>query len=159
MLRYSKGQWDALIWSSRLSAFFSILGSVTVIFMILRRRKVRLALFHNRLVLGMCLMDIVSSIGWGANVTMAPSYLRNRVYPAYGNEITCNIQGFFITLGLCVPFYNCCLCLYYMFYIRYEVKEDIFKKYEKYFHAIAVLPPLSVVSFFKKRLSNKLMYH
>jgi len=96
------------------------------------------------MVMGMCLIDIFSSIGLGANVTVAPSYMRNEVYPAYGNEVTCKIQGFLVTLGLCVPIYSCFLCLYYMFYIRYEVREDIFKKYEKYMHLTALSPPLSL---------------
>ena len=35
------------------------------------------------------------------------------VYANYGNDASCKAQGFFIQLGMGVPFYNLCLSIYY----------------------------------------------
>lgn len=138
---YSAEQWSAITWSLRTSSLFSIVGSATIIFMILRRRKTRLALLHNRLIFCMSLIDILSSISFGTGPAAAPSEMRTAVFHSYGNDATCTAQGFFITLGFCVPSYNACLCLYYLAVIKYNVREEILNRYEKYMHIFAILPP------------------
>ena len=90
-------------------------------------------------------------------------YLHPIIYGAYGNNATCTLQGFILTVGFSVPMYNAVLCLYYMAVIRYNLKEDMLKKMEPYAHAVALLIPLGIgiygvaANLFHPTHSGKLM--
>eukprot|EP00551_Chaetoceros_affinis_P007469 CAMPEP_0203680022 /NCGR_PEP_ID=MMETSP0090-20130426/37799_1 /ASSEMBLY_ACC=CAM_ASM_001088 /TAXON_ID=426623 /ORGANISM="Chaetoceros affinis, Strain CCMP159" /LENGTH=479 /DNA_ID=CAMNT_0050547905 /DNA_START=230 /DNA_END=1670 /DNA_ORIENTATION=+ len=63
---------------------------------------------------------------------------------ASGNKAWCTAQGFFIQLGLIVPSYSAMLCIYYMFVIKYNMRDEKITKYEPYMHAFAILPSLII---------------
>jgi hypothetical protein len=132
----SESQWKAIIWTSRCSGILSILGSTTIIFMILRGRK-NISSTHNRLLLCMSGVDILNS----SALAVSASAHNNG---AQGNQATCTAQGFFITLGFAVPLYNAMICLYYMAIIRFKLKEDVIStRYEPWMHAVALMSPLT----------------
>ena len=64
---------------------------------------------------------------------------------AHGTANTCSAQGFSMLAGIvCVCIYNCSICLYYLAIIRYNHKDDsIKKKFEPWFHGIAIIVSLS----------------
>jgi len=58
---------------------------------------------------------------------------------AHGTTLTCNVQGFFIQLGIVTPLYNGMLAIYYLFSINRGWKEYQIHRIEKYLHAIPIL--------------------
>lgn len=128
------------VWTLRTSALFSILGSTLIIWLICKRRCQKKRSInnnvHNRLIFGMSLMDIINSLNLVLASALVPTY--SRVYGALGNETSCSAQGFFLTVGFAVGFYNAMLCLYYLAIVKYNVKEEALLYYEKYMHGIAI---------------------
>ena len=45
---------------------------------------------------------------------------------------------------MAIPQYNACLCLYYLLVIKYNVKDEVLEKYEKYMHAYAIIPNVGI---------------
>jgi len=85
-------------------------------------------------------MDIINSVNLVLASAFVPSY--SRVYGAWGNEASCSAQGFLLTVGLAVGFYDTMLCLYYLAIVKYNVNEKALLYYEKYMHGIAIGTPL-----------------
>ena len=142
---YLKEQWIAISWTSRCSAFLSIVGSSTIIFMILRRRKVRLALVHNRIIFAMSIIDIFFSATFAIGPLAAPAEENGiTVYGARGSDTTCTIQGFVFSVGLSCPLYNACLCLVYLSVIRYNTPDDVLMKRAKFMHIYSLGVGLSI---------------
>ena len=58
--------------------------------------------------------------------------------PVATNQAACNAQGFvFIMGGIVSSFYNCSLCVYYLYVIKFNYSEaKIKKKVEPYLHAV-----------------------
>ena len=96
---YPIAQWITLAWTPRVSAALSILGSATIIMMIVRGGKEKLGRLHNRLFLGMSSIDILNSVALGASTAPFPRELNDIFYGAIGNKATCTLQGFFAALG------------------------------------------------------------
>lgn len=144
---YRKEVWIAFSWLSRFSGCLSVIGSSLIIFIIVRGGKEKLSRIHNRLLVCMCSVDIINSINLALTVTMNPSRLHPHMYGASGNNTTCRIQGFLLTVGFAVPMYLSVLCLYFMAIIRYDTKEEVLQKIEPYAHGIAVLIPLATAIY------------
>jgi len=125
------------------SSLISIVGSSTIICMILRGPK-KLRQLNNRIILSMSFVDILYS---GALLFSTTPIPRNThcTFGNIGNAQTCAAQGFFIHIGTCVPLYNAMLCLYYVARICYKIDEATIKKHcEIYMHIIALILPLGV---------------
>ena len=75
-----------------LSSSLSIVGSSIIVFMILRRRKVRLALMHNRLIFVMSIIDILNSLSNAVGPAAAPKESSSVIYGAKGTHATCTAQ-------------------------------------------------------------------
>jgi len=84
--------------------------------------------------MGMSIYDILGAIGFVTASNASPRTLADQVYGAIGNDATCTAQAVFIYIGSGVPIYNMMLSIYYLLVIRYEVREDVLKKYEKFMH-------------------------
>ena len=90
-------------------AVISMISSFTVIWMI-RRSHVGLSSTYHRLLLGLCISDIILSLSMSFLGIWTPSELNYYRWSAMGNATTCNIQGIVFTLGLCMgTFYTCSL--------------------------------------------------
>ena len=79
------------------SALLSIIGSGTIIFMTVKMRYKEKLTPYTRLLLGLSVFDIVFSVTEGVSGFMRPqdSY---RAY-AFGNDMTCKVNGFFTQLS------------------------------------------------------------
>lgn len=148
MFRYqevSPGHWVALVATSFLSGMLSLLGSSTIFMIMVRQREEKLQKFHNRLLLGMSSMDMLSTSGLGVSTL----FLLQHPSKAYWYEMNgiCTIQGAFFTLGLAGPIYNACLCLHYLAVIKYNIKEETLEAYEKYVHGISLGLPIILSVF------------
>lgn len=94
----------------------------------------------------MSFMDILNSIALWFTTWATPSKFRELVYHASGTETTCSIQSFFVVLGFALPCYNAMLCLHYLCVIKFNMKDEILVKYEKFMHAFAILVPLGIAT-------------
>jgi len=115
--------------------------------MILRRRKIRLALVHNRLLMGMSICDILGSIGYLTASAATPREKVDQVYGAVGTESTCTFQGAMISFSFASPPYNAMLSIYYLMVIRYEMRAEVINVCEKFMHLfVLTLTAFSVIS-------------
>lgn len=130
----------------RVSGSLSILGSFSIIYMVISDRTRKLYLPFHRLMLSMSVFDILHSIAIVISTAAHPQ--ESTSFGGKGNMHTCATQGFFIVLGLAVPLYNSCLNIFFVLTIRYNISRKHFTKFEPALHAIAILVPLSMAIIF-----------
>ena len=129
-----------LIISAIVTGSLSLIGSSLLICTILRSKK-KLSLPYRRLIFATSLYDVFQSWGLTTSVFLSPKGTKQW---ARGNTTTCDIQGFFTTIGaIGVPIYLCSLCIYYFCIIRLNMKKITFRKIEPFLHAVPI-----VYSFF-----------
>jgi len=124
----------------RVGGSLSLLGSGSIIYMILSDWKKKLARPYQRLMLLMSIFDVIQSLAFVVNVTAFPQ--GSNIYGAKGNWNTCSIQGFLMMLGLSVPLYNSCLNIFYVLTINYSLSPEQFAKFEPALHAVAIFVPI-----------------
>ena len=145
----------AIIWISRVSSSFSILGSLVIINLILGdRRSVRqkLQTISNRFVLIISLLDVpVSTAIMLASLAVPPDKTsddRNKDLGLVGNYASCTAQGFFMQLSIAVPLYTAMLCIFYACRLRFNIRESTFsKQIEPFAHIISFLFPFASAVF------------
>ena len=119
------------------SGTLSFIGSSLIIFMIVLEWGKKNSLYY-RLMLGLCIGEIFSSLAFVVNSLAIPVDSPG-VWFAYGNEVTCAIQGVFFQIGLSVMFYNSALMIYFVLRIRYQKTEIWLKdKIEVWIHSIVI---------------------
>ncbi|KAL7484026.1 hypothetical protein ACHAW6_009669, partial [Cyclotella cf. meneghiniana] len=128
-----------LVWLPRISAIFSIAGSMFIIYDTMRTSQKRAKLM-NQLLSTLSLFDIMGSSAYA--LTTLPTPASDELYGAKGNEQTCIAQGFFIQIGTIACFLNVSLALHYLLKIKYGWTEERLKRK----HAVCFLfiPPICV---------------
>mmetsp|Transcript_13956 Transcript_13956/g.15524 ORF Transcript_13956/g.15524 Transcript_13956/m.15524 type:complete len:481 (+) Transcript_13956:139-1581(+) len=122
----------------------STIASIALIVHILRTEEgVCSPKAYHRLIFGLSVADVLSSLWFSLGPTMLPNDINYIVKYAIGNETTCSLQGFFIHFGSAAALlYNCSLCFYYLAIIKYNKNNEyIQKKLEPWFHAVSILIP------------------
>ncbi len=129
---------------SSMTGITSTISSSTLIWMILRSHQ-GLSTTKHRLLLGLCICDIISSLSYSTFNTAAPSEMEYWVWNARGNETTCDVQGFLVTLGVLGGlYYNAALNLYFVAVVKYEKsKEFVSTKVEPFLHAMPIVVSLT----------------
>lgn len=92
--------------------------------------------FYNRLVIGMCCADMVSSLAFFFSTWPMP--VDSSAVLAAGNEATCRIQGFFTQYSIASQLYVASIGAFYLLAIKYHWKEDHFAKWGPLFHLVPV---------------------
>lgn len=138
---------DAATIGPSITGLVSVASSSLVIYMILRS-DTKLSSIYHRIMLGMCVADILSSVAMSlTTIPMPPTLdpdLTPYVYPweggRYGTSSTCAAQGFFYSSGIITMYaYNAMLCVYYACVIAIRMKEYKIKKYvEPFLHLTPV---------------------
>lgn len=128
-----------------LSAITSTIASAILIWMVWRSYK-RLSCTYHRLLLGVCIADIIFSLSQALFNVMAPEDASYLVWNAWGDVTTCSIQGFVRFLGgMSGQLYNCSLNFYYLALVRYEKSdEEIRTKIEPFLHGVPVTVALLI---------------
>jgi hypothetical protein len=126
------------------SSIISLIATITLITMIARSHAKLTSVFH-RLLLGLCIADLISSFTLSLSTAPIPSEASSYIWNASGSIATCTAQGFFAFVGLtAAPFYNCSLCFYYLFVITKNKKDEyIRKKIEPWLHAFPIVISLT----------------
>ncbi|CAJ1935212.1 unnamed protein product [Cylindrotheca closterium] len=124
------------------SAILSIVGSSIIIFMAYLSRKSRPWTPYNRLLVGMSVYDIITSIALASAAFLNPTETSTKAW-AMGNDSTCSLMGFFNQISYSGTFYNACLSFYFLFTARFGMKNDqITRKIEPVMHVLSVGYPL-----------------
>jgi hypothetical protein len=112
-----------------------------------RVKKPKLHHPYHRLLLAMCIYDIMEAIwNFQSTWTIPSENAANRIW-ASGNRTTCSMQGFFLQMAIAVPIYNAFLALYYSLVINFGFTERALLRYvEPSMHTVAIV--LSFTSSF-----------
>ena len=142
----------------RCSGGISTISSMLIIY-IINQSNERLTTIYHRIMLGMSLACIIGSIAIGLSTLPMPrdgGGVDNNLHEGstkLGNDLTCDLQGVFITFGQIATFlYNASLWIYYAYSIASELTEvQIRKRREPVFHGIPVIGSsfMSVATFFR----------
>ncbi|GFH57093.1 hypothetical protein CTEN210_13569 [Chaetoceros tenuissimus] len=115
----------------------SAISSLTIIYIILNSLQGLKTVYH-RIMFGLCCHDIFLSLAIAFTTLPMP---KNMIYQQFeglvlGNQTTCNIQGFFFTLGANSTLqYTLFLFIYYLLSIRYKMtNEQLSKRIEPIMH-------------------------
>ena len=131
----SHSQTIALTLSIKVSSLLSVAGSSFVIYQILapHKREAMLRTLYHRIVLTISSMDIVRTLSVFLSTWPIPKDTLHDdwIWGNVGNQITCNIQGYFIqSSGLSCAISTTFLCIYFMLLIRYNWSERRLRKVE-----------------------------
>jgi len=134
MIKYGK---EKLAWAPRVTGFFSLLGSLYIIWDVIKHHGSNLTVYHE-LLCGISVFGAIGSVAWMFSSLPIPEFNEygdpTRIYGAKGTQGTCAAQGFFIQLGYTSVFYNVALSFYYLLTIRYGWREVQTRRYAKWFH-------------------------
>lgn len=119
----------------RITGSLSLAGSAFIVYHVVRRKK--LAKVQHRILLGMSLADMVSSIC--TILGRIPATRNDAVFPGYGTTGLCTAQGFFYQTILAVLAYNFSLAVYYVLIVRYGWKDFQLKRLELCMHLFSFL--------------------
>ena len=133
----------------RTTGSISLISSVALVYHILCSVD-GLSTTYHRLLFGLCIADIMTSLSCALNDTMVPEEMKYFIPNARGNAWTCDTNGFLLYMGgMGGMLFNCSLCFYYLAIIKFNKKDDyIKKKLEPWFHGISILLPLFYSIFF-----------
>ncbi|KAG7352305.1 hypothetical protein IV203_008353 [Nitzschia inconspicua] len=119
---FTRKQQAALAVIPKISASLSFLGSSWIVIEVLTRKSKRQNVY-NRLLCAMSCFDIASASWMFASTWPIPQNSQDVAF-AVGNQTTCEIQGFFIQIGI-IPFlYNSCLAIYFLLVVHYNIPEE-----------------------------------
>jgi ABC-type Fe3+-siderophore transport system permease subunit len=123
------------------SAILSILGSATILYMSLKTRKERKWTPYTRLLIGMSVSDIISSVTLGVAAFLRPR--ENQRVWMFGNDATCSAIGFLTQFSYSGLFYNAMLSFYFLLSARFHLtNEYIARKFEPFMHFLSLMFPL-----------------
>ena len=145
---FSVAQQVVLTIAPALTATLSIAGSSTIVYAIVWRadRNTNLARVQFRLLLGLCVADIINSLLWVVWSLPIPRGTVG-VWGALGNKSTCDFQGFLHQMSASAAIYNGALSHYYFKSIHDSQKDAEFAaKYELRWHIVAIGFPLVTAS-------------
>jgi len=135
------------------ASFLSLVGSTTIVCILLRRKRNRLSKTYVRIIFGMSSMDILSST---ANLfatlpspSDTPQMLSLMRFPGYGTTATCTVQGFFFHSGqIGTTLYYCALSIFYVVAVTMNTSEKVLKtRIEPFLHGIPLLYSFSSAIF------------
>jgi hypothetical protein len=134
MLSYNAMKIEAII--GMIMPPISMAASLTIIILISKSSK-KFTTVLNRLLLGLCISDIFSSIAEGLVSFPMPSDTKN-AWMAIGNTATCDAQGFVVvSAAIVTPSYNAGICLISWLKIKYNNRVAI-TKIEPFLHIIPI---------------------
>ena len=134
----SSSQSIALYVSPMITGTFSLIGSATIAITILQSAQ-RLGTPFKRIIFGLSIMDIIQSIAMIAGPFSLPSKNEGVLW-SYGNQATCDTQGFFLHVGFAgVPMYMLTLTVYYLNTVKFNMKDKEFsRRLEPWLHFMSI---------------------
>ena len=123
--------------SPMVTGSISALASLIIIIMI-RRSNLKLSTIYRRLIFGMSVSDLIQSSSQVLSTFFMP---KGTTWMGIGNEITCDIVGFSLNLGVgCSIWYSVSISMYFLCVAKFEMEETkIQKRIEPFLHGIPIL--------------------
>ena len=142
MSSLNKAEIASLIVAPSITGCISSLASMTLIVSILRS-ELKLSTVYRRLIFFLSAFDIIFSLSHLLSSLPMPA---GTVWGAIGNDITCDMQGFFATFGLCCTvLYSLSLTVYFLLVVKFKMSEaKIKKRAEPFLHAVPIVYSLAV---------------
>jgi len=117
--------------------------------MISKRKNGGLKTPYRRIIFSISISDILQSFALTVGPFMLPQYVPDSW--GVGNDFTCKVDGFFLTVGSsAVAMYTCLLSFYYLCKLKFRMSDEAFAmKYEQKSHRIIFLSVLiiAIVAF------------
>ncbi|CAB9503391.1 expressed unknown protein [Seminavis robusta] len=138
-LGLSKSQYTASVAVALTSCSLSILGSLSIIYIVIVNRK--LDQLYHRIVMGLSIMDFIMT----AATASMPFANRSDIglFFAVGNAQSCTAAGFFYQAWLGSTIYNATLSIYFLLTVKHGLQEQqISKAMEPYCHVLVISVPL-----------------
>ncbi len=131
----------------KITSILSMLGSTIIVYLITtkwreQRRTGESLIAYDRLLFMMSVIDVINSFCYFLSSWPIP-YGTPGVFGARGTQQTCAAQGFFIQLGLAIPFYNGCLAINYLLVINMGWPELRIRGVEPWLHIVSLLFPFA----------------
>jgi len=163
MSLYSHKQQVAIALCPKFTAMTSAIASTFIIRDVVqtwRKESSDRITTRHRIILGMSVCDVVSSLAWFFTSWPMPKELKYTIWNV-GNFKTCTAQGFFTQFAMGTVVYNFCLALYYLLAIRYGwTNRKVAKRLEPFMHALAIgFVFVTNTVALKLQLYNPLGYH
>ena len=145
MTTLTKAQSISLFFTPSISGCISSFASITLIVSIFRS-NLKLSNVYRRLIFFLSVFDIILSITHALSSLPMPA---GTIWGAIGNDVTCGMQGFFTTVGLCgTVLYSLSLTVYFLLVVKYDMSEARIKKcVEPFLHAIPLLYSFGVSTY------------
>lgn len=119
------------------SAMLSIFGSTVILYMAKKSREKRNWTPYTRLLIGLSIFDIFSSITMAASTFLRPSDSHGAW--SFGNDASCSSIGFFTQASHSSACYSAMLSFYFLMTARFGLKNDyIAKWFEPWMHVISI---------------------
>jgi hypothetical protein len=133
----TQSQLISIILAPIVTGCISFIASLTLITTILRS-NLKLSTVYRRLIFGISVADLVQSISQATSSAPMPA---GSVWGAIGNDLTCELQGFFTILGaIGAMLYSLSLCIYFLLVVKFEMSElKIKTRVEPFLHAFPIL--------------------
>ena len=124
------------------SSITSLFSSLLILFIIFRSHK-KLTTTFNRLLLGLSISDVISSLAQAfVTIPSPPSHVVGWI--TVGNMALCRTQGALYSIGaIASPLYNCSICIYYLIEIKFTQYIPSMNRIERYLHAVPILISLT----------------
>src|SRR3569832_2478479 len=136
MGQYTLALFVALTIAPAVTGTLSLLGSGSIIWVIVRDMGKRLGSIKYRLLCGLSFWNLVNTLWYVVWSIPQPRGTPN-IWGALGNKASCDAQGFFIQLGVSGSFYSAALSWFYMFSICNSLsRPKVQRKHEVIAHAI-----------------------
>lgn len=97
---------------------FSAICSSCILYFTLRRYRRKQGSGRDDLLVGLCALDIISSVGMALSDFAAETKDVTRLTYIYGNRTTCKAQGFLQQFAVGIPLYYSALSVYFVSVIR-----------------------------------------
>lgn len=137
-------QYKTAILVRTVSALISFISSITLAVVVVRSNTGLSSTFH-RLLIGICISDILSSSASTFAAIMAPKELKYISHLLRGNMAICDVIGSLYYFGaVATALYNTSLCLYSLAVVKFK-KNDTFirQRIEPIMHIVCLVLPLA----------------
>merc|ERR1719464_309650 len=135
---FTRPEQIALSWVTRISAVISFASGLYIFYAAWKRRHHA----YHRLMLGLSIHILLWS-PWNMYGTAAVPFGTPDVYGAVGTTGTCSVQGFFIQLSMCIPFYYVFLsCHSFVVIVYANFNPEKYVRIEKCIHILVHIYPI-----------------
>ncbi|KAI2490543.1 hypothetical protein MHU86_24021 [Fragilaria crotonensis] len=139
---YTIPQQITLVITSLISGLVSLLGSLTIIYIIWRDRHEKLKCVYHRILFALSICDCIASLNFAFGFLLVPV---GNFWGAQGNTASCAASGFLNTFFASQILYNFGLALYYLLIVRYgKTQKFVSRNIEPYTHFLALSIPMAV---------------